>query len=101
MQTIKVLVNRNFLHFESRGFGRNYSWVGAHRALGAVLHIVDRELDLSLLSDQRVLKERYAAQEDRVTGTLEKKTEREKDEVVLKSQAAGRMEGQVSNSAPQ
>lgn len=46
-----------------------------YRALRAVLYIVDRKLDLSLLSDQRVLKERYAAQEDRVTGAL--KTERD------------------------
>ena len=61
----------------------------AHRALRAVLHIIDRKLDLSLLSDQRVLKERHAAQEDRVTGALKTKTER--GELVLKSSPADRM----------
>lgn len=47
------------------------SWDGAYRALGTVLHIIDRKLDLSLLGDQRVLKERYTAQEDGVTGPLQ------------------------------
>ncbi len=51
----------------------------AHRALRAVLHIIDRELDLSLLSDQRVLKERHAAEEDRVTGALRTERETERD----------------------
>jgi len=56
---------------------------GHYRALGAVLHVVDRELDLRLLSDQRVLKERHAAQEDWVTGALN--TEIETAELVSKS----------------
>lgn len=42
-----------------------------YRALRAVFHIIDRQLDLSLLSDHRVLKERHAAQVDRVTGALQ------------------------------
>lgn len=63
--------------------------LGGYRALRAVLHIVDGKLDLSLLSDQRVLKERYAAQEDRVAGALKM---RERGETVL-SPAEGRKEG--------
>lgn len=53
-------------------------WVGAYRALRAVLYIIDRKLDLSLLSDQRVLKEGYTAQEDRVTGALKTETDRQR-----------------------
>lgn len=70
-------LTKNLKTVESSGFARNDSWVGAYRALGAVLYIVDRKLDLSLLSDQRVLKERYTAQEDRVTGALKTETEGE------------------------
>lgn len=44
-----------------------------YRALRAVFHIIDRQLDLSLLSDHRVLKEGHAAQVDRVTGALQTK----------------------------
>ena len=68
--------------------------LGGYRALRAVLHIVDGKLDLSLLSDQRVLKERYAAQEDRVAGALKM---RERGETVL-SPAEGRKEGRMSGS---
>ena len=60
---------------ESGGFGRKCICVTVYRALCAVLHIVDRQFDLSLLRDQRVLEERHAAQEDWVTGGLQ--TERE------------------------
>ena len=42
----------------------------SHRALGAVLHVVHQQLDLRLLSDERVLEEGDAAQEDGVTGAL-------------------------------
>lgn len=51
----------------------NVFWVGVYRALCAVFHIIDRQLDLSLLSDHRVLKERHAAQVDWVTGALQTK----------------------------
>lgn len=84
MQTIKDFVDRNLTHIlkgnlktvESSVFAINDSCIGAYRALCAVLYIVDRKLDLSLLSDQRVLKERHTTQEDGVTGAL--KTERDK-----------------------
>ena len=61
-------------------FVRNDSKSGPHRALCAILHIIDGELDLSLLVDQRVLKECYTAQEDGVTGPLqtERQWERER-----------------------
>lgn len=49
-----------------------------YRALRAVLHIIDRKLDLSLLSDHRVLKERDATQEDGVIGALRTETNRER-----------------------
>lgn len=42
----------------------------AYCALWAIFYIVDRKLDLSLLSDHRVLKERDAAQVDGITGGL-------------------------------
>lgn len=47
-----------------------------YRALCAVLYIIDRELDLSLLGDERVLKKCYAAQEDRITSALQTDSER-------------------------
>lgn len=53
---------------------------GGYRALWAVLYVVDWKLDLRLLSDQRVLKESYTAQEDGVTGAL--KTERRGEKAV-------------------
>lgn len=53
---------------------------GVYRSLRAVLHIIDRELDLSLLSDQRVLKEGYTAQEDGVAGALKTETHRQTGE---------------------
>lgn len=50
---------------------------GVYRSLRAVLYIIDRQLDLSLLSDQRVLKEGYTAQEDGVAGALKTETHRQ------------------------
>lgn len=50
-------------------FHRKRRW-GANRALRAILYIVDRKLDLSLLSDHGVLKEGDAAQVDGITGGL-------------------------------
>lgn len=41
-----------------------------YRSLCAVLHVIDGQLDLSLLSDHGVLKEGHAAQVDGVTGAL-------------------------------
>ena len=48
----------------------------SYRALGAVLDVVHRQLDLRLLSDQRVLEECYTTQIDRITGTLWRERER-------------------------
>lgn len=59
-------------------------------ALGTVLHIVDRKLDLSLLSDHRVLKECYTAQEDRVTGPLQERVRRMKKVDASDSRKEGR-----------
>lgn len=53
---------------DSKG-GKTHS--GFYRPLCAVFHIIDGQLDLSLLSDHGVLKERHAAQVDRVAGALE------------------------------
>lgn len=94
------LPNRNIENSGSSGFARTDAWVGAHRALGAVFDIVDRKLDLGLLSDQRVLKERHTAQEDGVTGSLKTERETERDEMVLKSPTGGRKQGQASSGVP-
>lgn len=51
--------------------------LGLYRSLRAVLYIIDRELDLSLLGDQRVLKEGDTAQEDGVAGALKTETHRQ------------------------
>lgn len=51
-----------------------------YRPLCAVLHIIDRQLDLSLLSDHGVLKERHAAQIDRVTGALRTDAQQGRDQ---------------------
>lgn len=63
-----------------------------YRALGAVFHIVDGEFDLSLLGDVRVLKERYTAQEDWITGALKTDGDRREKRAkgLLRSPAADR-----------
>lgn len=105
MYTIKDFVNKKFIHFQVYNSGVKWfckKWFldRAYRALGAVLYIVHRKLDLSLLSDQRVLKERDTAQEDRVTGALNTERDRERDEIIFKSPTEGRKQGQASSGVP-
>lgn len=49
----------------------------SHRALRPVLHIVNRQLDLRLLTEVGVLEEGDTAQEVGITGALRDKTQRE------------------------
>lgn len=53
-----------------RGGGGGRLGCLVYRSLCAVLHVIDGQLDLSLLSDHGVLKEGHAAQVDGVTGAL-------------------------------
>lgn len=49
--------------------------IGFHfyRSLWTVFHIIDRQLDLGLMGNQRILEEGNAAQEDGIAGALKKR----------------------------